>query len=144
MAKANKRPLAKHAGRVTQASAGSRTTSRQRPKERVRTQKAEREEILRPKTPKEKCQICGKTNHTADKCYLQYVVNELRGLMSRPTLRAWEAAKHLVTKDHALFFDEGTDNCDHITVIQTATGQLIAKAEVEVSCAHLRWQLSAL
>ena len=73
MAKANRRPLAKHAGRVTKASAGLKTTSQLRPKERVRAPKVAKVGNQQGgDAPKEKCQICGKMNHTAEKCYQRY------------------------------------------------------------------------
>lgn len=48
---------------------------------------------------------------STDRPDIQYTVNELSSLMSKPTQRGWESAKHLVryllkTKDYALFFGE--------------------------------------
>lgn len=79
---------------------------------------------------------------SADRPDVQYVVNELSGLMSRPTLRAWEAAKHLVrylirTKDYALFFDKGTDNCDHITVMTDSDWATDRQSRKSKSAVHI-------
>ena len=59
---------------------------------------------------------------STDRPDIQYTVNELSSLMSRPTQRGWESAKHLVryllkTKDYALFFGREAENCDDVVIM---------------------------
>ena len=59
---------------------------------------------------------------STDRPDIQYTVNELSSLMSKPTARGWEAVKHLVryllkTKDYALFFGRSSENCDDVLIM---------------------------
>ena len=59
---------------------------------------------------------------STDRPDIQYTVNELSSLMSKPTQRGWESAKHLVryllkTKDYALFFGREAENCDDVVIM---------------------------
>ena len=74
---------------------------------------------------------------SADRPDVQYVVNELSGLMSRPTFRTWEAARHLVTKDYALLLDKGTENCDHITVMTDSDWATDRQSRKSKSAVHI-------
>ena len=59
---------------------------------------------------------------STDRPDIQYTVNVLSSLMSKPTQRGWESAKHLVkyllkTKGYALFFGREAENCDDVIIM---------------------------
>ena len=73
-------------------------------------------------TPITKPVVGSEEDMSTDRPDIQYTVNELSSLMSRPTQRGWESAKHLVryllkTKDYALFFGREAENCDDVVTM---------------------------
>ena len=59
---------------------------------------------------------------STDRPDIQYTVNELSSLMSKPTARGWEAVKHLVryllkTRNYALFFGRSSESCDDVLIM---------------------------
>ena len=79
---------------------------------------------------------------STDRPDIQYVVNELSGIMSKPTQRSWEAAKHLVrylikTKGYALFFDRSVENCDDVVVMTDSDWATDRQSRKSKSAVHI-------
>ena len=79
---------------------------------------------------------------STDRADIQYTVNELSSMMSRPTVRAWEAAKHLVrymlkTHKYALHFGRSLDNCDDVLILTDSDWGTDAVSRKSKTCVHV-------